>query len=156
MRAVCSFCKTDFRTALSGAGKCPVCGHRTFAAKKNPTMKFFIVALLFLAASLFAVVALNTFDRNKKSEFLSVSISDVKNAGGGYVVRGNIRNFSDRTYSVPDLMFLLKTESGTILGQVVQLPPSGLIEPMSDIEFVRKIEPVVMGAQKISVQFAEE
>ncbi|MDR3208391.1 MAG: hypothetical protein LBT45_00920 [Rickettsiales bacterium] len=158
MQAICSFCKTTFRVGKSGAGKCPVCGRRTGAPKKrsSPTAKLFVAALLFLLTSIFAVVSMNVFRRNEKSELLQASISKIVIAESGYIVHGNIRNFSENTYSIPDLVFVLKTDSGVVLNQIVQLPPHGLIEPMSDIEFVRVLTPKISGAGKISVRFATE
>ena len=133
-----------------------MCGRRAPAPKRdNPTWRLWIAVASLLAASIFATVALSVFGRNQKKEFLTVSISNVGYTDSGYVVRGNIRNFSDRTYSVPDLVFVLKTESGVVLNQIVQLPPNGLIEPLLDIEFVKKIGPRPAGARKISVHFAE-
>jgi hypothetical protein len=158
MQAVCSFCKTPFRVGKSGAGKCPVCSRRFGPAPKktSPTPKLFIAALLLLAASVFAAMSLNIFNRNRKAELLTVSISKTIDAANGYVVRGNIRNFSENTYSIPDLVFVIKTDSGIALSRIVQLPPSGLIEPLSDMEFIRVLSPKMPGAGKISVQFATE
>ncbi|MDR1071701.1 MAG: hypothetical protein LBL21_03605 [Rickettsiales bacterium] len=158
MQAVCSFCKTQFRVGKDGSGKCPVCGRRTGAPRrgKNSTAKLFVASLLFLLASIFAAVSLKVFDGNKKAELLQVSISKIVAADSGYAVHGNIRNFSENTYSVPDLVFVVKTDSGIVLARVVQLPPHGLIEPMSDMEFVRVLSPRIDGAGKISVQFANE
>ncbi|MDR2268561.1 MAG: hypothetical protein LBD94_00040 [Rickettsiales bacterium] len=157
MKTVCAFCKTEFNTSSNGAGRCPVCGHRTPPVRAKPeTPKLFIAVALFLAASIFAVVTINLFNRNQKKELLTVLITNVGFDDKGYIVKGNIRNYSETTYSIPDLVFMLKSDSGTVLNQVVQLPPSGLIEPMSDMEFIKKISPIVPGAKKISVHFAEE
>jgi DNA-directed RNA polymerase subunit RPC12/RpoP len=156
MKITCAFCKTEF-SAARGDARCPVCGHRAAAAKRGgETRRLWVAVAALLAASIFATVALGIFGRNQKRELLTVSISNVGYADSGYVVRGNIRNFSDGTYSIPDLVFLIKTDSGAVLSRIIHLPPSGLIEPMSDIEFVKKIGPRIKDAQKISVHFAEE
>ena len=154
MKIICAFCKTPF--AVRGrVAKCPVCGHRAAVSKKGGSGKFFVAAALFLLVGIFAIASMRVFTTRQKSELLTVSVSDVKHTSAGYVVRGNIRNFSDQTYSVPDLMFVLKNGFGDVLSQVVQLPPSGLIEPKSDMEFIKTISPKVDGAEKISVQFVE-
>lgn len=155
MKVVCDFCKTNFRIR-GKTGKCPVCGRRFAVPAKAGSGKFFFAAAMFLLVSVFAVVALRLFDSQQKAESLVVSISNVKFGDSGYVVRGNIRNFSDKTYSVPDLVFVFKSETGDILSQVVQLPPGGIIEPMSDMEFIKKISSKVEGASTVSVRFMEK
>ena len=156
---ICSFCRTEFKASASGA-KCPMCGRRAAphagAGKTFSTVKLFFAAAMFLASGIFSITALDIFGRNQKSELLVVSVASVKAANGGYIVRGNIRNFSDTTYSVPDMVFVLKTESGIVLNRVTELPPSGLLEPMSDMEFIRLVAPRIEGAAKISVEFARE
>ena len=152
MKIICAFCKTTF-AARGRTGRCPMCGHRAGTRRKTRTGKLFAVAVLFLAACVFAVAALRVFAARQRAESLTVSISGVKYTNAGYIVRGNIRNFSDRTHSVPDLVFVLKTETGAVALRAVHLPPSGLIEPMSDMEFEKTIGPRHPNAQKISVQF---
>ena len=154
MKTICVFCKTEFNVSQSGKGKCPICGHRTLATRRvSSTQKLWMAVSLFFAASLFAVISMKVFNKNQKEENLIVSIYDVKYTDTGYIVRGNIRNFSDTTYSVPDMIFTLKSDSGVILNQIVKLPPSGLIDPKSDLEFASTLEPKVIGAGKISVEF---
>jgi len=156
MRVVCAFCKTNFKVARSGAGKCPICGHRaSVLAAQSGTPKFFITVALFLAVSIFSVVAIKLFNQNQRAQMLTVSISEIRHTDTGYIIRGNIRNFSENTYSVPDMMFIFKTESGVVLNRIVQLPPSTSINPKSDMKFLRRLEPRVHGAQRISVRFVE-
>ncbi|MDR1826615.1 MAG: hypothetical protein LBQ49_02895 [Rickettsiales bacterium] len=155
MKVVCAFCKTVFRVR-GQIGKCPVCGRAVRVRKKSGAGKLAIVILLFLSAFIFAAVAFRVFDAKQKAELLSVTISDVQYTAAGYIVRGNIRNFSDRTYSVPDLRFVFKDDLGNVLQTVVELPPSGLIEPKSDVGFVKKIGAKILDAKRISVQFAGE
>lgn len=121
----------------------------------NHTKKLFISVALFLVASIFAVIAINVFNKNRVSEILSVSITSVQIANDGYVISGNIRNFSDTNISVPDLIFTMKTDNGTVLNQVSVLPPNGIAMPKSETEFVKKITPKTFGANKISVEFAK-
>jgi len=154
MKTVCAFCKTEF-VVRGQTGACPVCGRRVRVPKKSGTGKLFAAVAVFLCASVFAVASFRMFSMRQKSELLSVSVSDVKYTDAGYTVRGNIRNFSDNTYSVPDLRFVFKSDGGEILRIVVELPPSGLIEPKSDMEFIKTISPKIPGAQRISVGFAE-
>ena len=159
MTTTCSFCKTEYAAIAGRAAKCPLCGRPApgaRAAKRNPTPRLFVAAAMFLLTGIFTTLALKTFDRNQKSELLRVSISSVRDTSDGYEVRGNIRNFSENTYSIPDLVFVLKTESGIVLNRITELPPGGLIEPMSDVEFVRRISPKAAGATKVSVEFAGE
>ena len=155
MKVVCAFCRTVFRVR-GRIGKCPVCGRAVRVRKKSGAGKLALVLFLFLAAFVFAAVSFRVFDAKQKGELLSVTISDVQYTNAGYIVRGNIRNFSDRTYSVPDLRFVFKDDAGNVLQTVVELPPSGLIEPKSDVGFVKKIASKVLGAKRISVQFAGE
>ena len=154
MRIVCAFCKTAY-VARGKIGKCPVCGHSVRVPGNVNAKKPYVAAGLLLCAVVFAVAALRVFDVRQKSELLSVSVSDVRHTSAGYVVSGNIRNFSAQTYSVPDLKFVFKDSEGNVLQTVIELPPSGLIEPKSDVAFIKKIEPRIPGAHKISVQFTE-
>ena len=158
MTTTCSFCKTKY-AILGPNARCPLCGRPAAgarSARRNPTPKLFIAAATFLMAGIFTTLALKTFDRNQKSELLRVSISSVRDTADGYEVRGNIRNFSENTYSIPDLVFVLKTDSGIVLNRITELPPGGLIEPLSDVEFTRRISPKSTGAAKVSVEFAGE
>jgi DNA-directed RNA polymerase subunit RPC12/RpoP len=152
MKTTCAFCKTNFMLAKSGAGRCPACGRRT-CAKPRETAKFWIATALFLGTCIFAITALTKAGR--KTEQLTISLSSVAEKDGEYVVRGHIRNFSENAYPVPDLVFVMKGLSGTRLNETTRLPPNGLIEPRSDIEFERRLD-IVPGAQRISVSFAEE
>jgi hypothetical protein len=141
---------------MNGSGKCPICGHRIQVKRKHApsaTRKLWVAVMLFLVTCLFTIGAIKIFNKKQKSELLTVTISDVSYTDNGYIVRGNIRNFSDETYSIPDLVFLFKTDTGAILNKITQLPPNGLIDPMSDVEFIKKLEPKVVGAGKISVEF---
>ncbi|MDR1027443.1 MAG: hypothetical protein LBL46_03450 [Rickettsiales bacterium] len=160
MIKICAFCKTPFRIAKSGAGKCPVCGHRTGAVRPaaglGPSAKLWLAVALMLAAALFAIVAFSVFGKNQKKELLTISVVSVANAESGYSIKSVIRNFSDSTYSVPDIVFVIKSKSGEILGQVAQLPPDGLIDPMSELSFTRIVEPAVPGGATISARFVEE
>ena len=156
MRVVCAFCKTNFKVARSGAGRCPICGHRTpVMAAQSRTSGFLIAILMLLAVGIFSIFAIKLFNQNQKSQLLTVSISEVRHTDTGYIISGNIRNFSENTYSVPDMMFIFKTESGVVLNRIVQLPPSTSINPKSDMKFLRRLEPRVHGAQRISVRFVE-
>jgi len=111
--------------------------------------------MVFLAATVLLILAMPMLKQQQKSQLLVVSVAEIRHTDTGYVIRGNIKNFSENTYSVPDLMFVFKTESGAILNQIVQLPPSGLIEPRSDMQFLRRVEPKVPNAKRISVRFVE-
>ena len=156
MKITCSFCKTEFGVRRYGA-RCPLCGRvaNVGGKKSSKTTKLFIVVALFLLTGIFATISLQIFNHNQKAALLTVTIANVSRTKAGYVVRGNIRNFSDKTYSVPDMVFILKTENGIELRRVSSLPPAGLIEPLSDMEFIRTIAPMLEGAQRISVQFEE-
>ena len=155
MKIQCPFCKSEIKNPTGG--RCPICGHRINIPKKQgQTPKLWLAVALFFVTVMFSIISFRIFNQNQKSSFLTVSISDVKFSDTGYLVRGNIRNFSDRTYSIPDLVFVVKTDSGTILNRVKKLPPNGLIDPASDIEFIQTVTPKIVGAAKISVQFSED
>jgi len=86
---------------------------------------------------------------------LFVHISTVSATDSSYIVHGVIKNTSDVTRSVPDLVFNIRNSQGLLLARETTLPPSGISMPGAETKFKRIVGPKITGATSLSVAFAE-
>ena len=159
VRVVCSFCNTGFKTARSGAGKCPICGHKNIIKKNNKSANFLptmVFAGIAFAMFIFSAIFIYRYDgRTSDPGGLFVSVSNVRITDSGYVIEGRVKNTSVITKSVPDLVFHIRNSQGVLLAREISLPPSGLAMPGSETRFRKIIGPKITGANRISVTFAD-
>ena len=157
MRVVCSFCNTGFNAARAiSECRCPICGRKNIIKKKS-LFSPLILFLGFLAAiSVFSAAYIYYNDERLAPDGgLFVSISAVRALDNGYVIEGVVKNTSDVTRSVPDLVFNIRNSQGILLVRETTLPPTGLAMPGAEIKFKRIVGPKIIGANSLSVTFAE-
>ena len=168
MKIVCDFCKTEYKLdeIPNGAVKCAVCGHTWTphrAMSQNPVIKFMAALCALIAASIFAVVVVLSFNSGpQKNKPLVASIDEKsvhivkdKNGDNRIFVAGNITNNTDDIYGVPNIIIVSYDENNNVLSRQTFMPPATFLDAKTTIVFnhILSVEP--SNVKRVEIELKE-
>ncbi len=166
MKIVCDFCKTEYAldNFPTSPVRCAICGN-TWVVQRAPRKNAWILFLASICALLsalifsFVLISRHQIAQHQASHPLIASVSSVDSvvdAAGvsHFVVRGNVTNYTDDIYGMPDLIILSLDEQGRTISQQKFMPSATLLDARQTVEFTHTLSAPTTGVKQIKAVLA--
>ncbi len=164
MKITCPFCKTEY-SAENAAGKtvqCACCGHiwQIPHVRKNSWL-LLLAAVCALMSALIFVAAVISSHNDKVSKPLIAELSsqqqgfDETTGAPVIIIKGHIKNNSNKIYGVPDMIVKLKDSDKNVIGTAKVLSPVPLLDAGESADFQTTIPEPVKKVKRMSVEFVK-
>ena len=160
MKLTCPFCDTKY-SAVIAAGKsveCACCGHQWLPSGGRLWGRLITVLFAVCLVMLVAIVAATFYVKDKRharaADPLAVSvISLTREEGDAWLLRGAVKNQSDRVFGVPVVTAVMRDDKGKVIGRQKFSPEVPLLAPSERAEFSHKITITSPLVKKIGLEF---